>query len=100
MQTLAQVPAERTPCPMMQSDADQAMPDLGFKHDCCNDAETVAKTGKLCKAAQECSSGVSILLFEATPLSPVPVFSTHWLAGVPFALTLEPASIWRPPTPL
>jgi hypothetical protein len=96
MQTLAYVPADRTPCPMMQSDADHS----GFEHDCCNDADAVARTGKLCKPAQECSSGASVLVFAAILLSPLPVFSAHWLARAPIALTVAPAGIWRPPTPL
>src|SRR5664279_2212239 len=30
------------------------MMDSAEVHDCCNDADTIAKTGKLCKAKQDC----------------------------------------------
>lgn len=66
--------------------------------DCCNDAETAAKTGKLCKADSPCASSSACVL---------PSFHAH----VPFAqasdavpalsaliATFGPSGVWRPPT--
>lgn len=66
--------------------------------DCCNDAETAAKTGKLCKTDTPCGSSSACVL---------PSFYTHiplvQAANPVFALnapitTVDPSGIWRPPS--
>lgn len=87
------------PCPMDHvggSSVTKDKPTLEVG-DCCNDAETVAKTGKLCKTDVPCSSSSACVL--ASFLAPVPSARTQ----VPvFALTasiatFDPSGVWRPP---
>lgn len=67
-------------------------------HDCCNDADTAAKTGHACKTGQECN------LTQACMALPL-LFG----AGLPAAAysvpppqdplwSFDPTSVWRPPT--
>lgn len=70
-------------------------------HDCCDDADTAAKTGKTCKAGQFCQSmgslfpfsGIDVLAQELAPSIRFP----H-LADIPFSF--DPAATWRPPAQL
>lgn len=68
--------------------------------DCCNDAETFAKTGQACKSGQECSVGFQGLIsFPIT--SSMPPISAAWfpIAAV-FFRSFDPAALWRPPAHL
>jgi hypothetical protein len=100
IQGFASVAALEAPCPMTQAGAESAE-DLGTQgdmtHDCCNDAATFAKTGKLCKTDLSCQTlsqapqtGYTLVLLSTTaePAVPIPdrVIRTH-----------DPAPVWRPP---
>lgn len=75
--------------------AGHAMADAG---DCCNDADTVAKTGKLCKSDLPCSSAGACVL----PSFRVGLPTTQASDLAPAIQTLnpsfDPSSVWRPPT--
>lgn len=99
-QGFANVAALEAPCPMMEAESSSAAHSEmqgDASHDCCNDAETFSKTGKLCKTDLPCQSVnqmplsvYSLLFFAMTvePPRPMPerVIRFH-----------EPARIWRPP---
>jgi hypothetical protein len=100
VQGFASVSALEAPCPMTQagveSAEDSAMPS-DMSHDCCNDAATFAKTGKLCKSDLSCQSlsqapqaGCAFVLFAPTAESSVP-FPDR------FIRPHDPALVWRPP---
>jgi hypothetical protein len=67
-------------------------------HDCCNDAETAAKTGKPCKGAQPCPSAGQFL-----PFSDLAVIPQERAPSVRFPhpadvnISFDPAATWRPP---
>lgn len=103
LQGIAGVHMLSAPCPMEQSvgmaqmqiaDMDQqAMAD----HDCCNDAETAAKTGKMCKTGQDCPVSA---LYPASSISSLPLSvapTTQYLSLVLSVRTFDASSVWRPP---
>jgi hypothetical protein len=79
---------------MQIADMDQqAMAD----HDCCNDAETAAKTGKMCKTGQDCPVSA---LYPASSISSLPLSvapTTQYLSLVLSVRTFDASSVWRPP---
>jgi hypothetical protein len=80
-------------CPLHQ---DMAMDDSGA--DCCNDAETAASSGSLCKTGQVFPSSA---MTDATGLSmaaAVPATSAPDATALPFALSTDPSGVWRPPS--
>ena len=88
------------PCPMQAEMA--AMVEAGGLaagdlHECCNDAETIAQTGKTCKSAPEYSP--TTVALPHAPAHGAAVLLRHELP--PPALTVwgadPPASPWRPP---
>jgi hypothetical protein len=91
--------ALQPPCPMEQSghDADLSLTAGASQGDCCNDEDTVAKTGKLCKTGAECQSTSVCLLVGY--FSPSLVVDTS--APPHFVARLDPLdsphSVWRPP---
>jgi len=99
VQGFASVAAE-APCPMAQASPDSsedAAMSADTRHDCCNDAETFAKTGKLCKTDLSCQS-VShpsqtgyVLVLPATTAKPSVPFPDRVIR------TLKPNPVWRPP---
>ncbi|WP_339778707.1 hypothetical protein [uncultured Methylophaga sp.] len=66
--------------------------------DCCNDAETAAKTGKTCKADKDCSISNVVILFSVPSWNFVSTDRRLVRAGIPFVPILAPADLWRPPT--
>lgn len=106
-QGVAVAHAIKTPCPMelmgqelmgqeqmahelMASDSDSA-------GDCCNDPVTVAKTGQLCKAGQECpTGGLGILDYPAVAAS-TRIRALTISFPAPFNPRFNPSSVWRPP---
>ena len=38
---------------------------MGHDHPCCNDADTISRTGQLCKPGQECGTGFSLPAMHA-----------------------------------
>jgi hypothetical protein len=101
LQGFAALAAFETHCPMeavsmgSMDDADDPM-----MRDCCNDPDTVAKTGKLCKMGQECSSGAQCLLFPSVMSAVAPVDAERFSLISPFIPLLSAAGLWRPPTQL
>ena len=97
----------QAPCPMgdmvaMQADAASGeMADLGVMDDivdCCNDAATVALTGKLCKAGQECQAPTGWLTTPLQPIVQALPTSVLLVTATPTPPRGAPASVWRPPT--
>ena len=85
------------PCPM-EDTAMMAMVDADTAHDCCDDADTAAKTGKACKSGQPCQSGgqhFSVVTFGVLTQLPVP--ATRFPRIAAFAFSFDPAATWRPP---
>ena len=75
--------------------------DAAAMHDCCNDAETAAKTGKLCKSAQPCQSVGQFLPFSAQGILPQGLASSVRFPHFADTLfTFDPAATWRPPAQL
>ncbi|MDD1622473.1 MAG: hypothetical protein LUQ11_13440 [Methylococcaceae bacterium] len=74
--------------------------DTDDEHACCNDAETVAKTGKLCKAEKDCQPA-SPGMVNPTETSISAVFGGEKITvpGI-FARAFYPSATWRPPTPI
>ena len=85
-------------CPHMQNMAAGSPADADDRHDCCNDAATVAKTGQLCKTGHECSPSFSYML---TPGIFHLAFTSAVIQApaVPVrAYSGPPSAVWRPPT--
>jgi len=68
--------------------------------DCCNDAETFAKTGQVCKSGQECSVGVQGLTSLPVTASMPPASAVSFPALAVFFHSFDPAALWRPPAQL
>lgn len=83
-------------CPMQASGSPMAM-DATAVHDCCNDAETYAKTGKLCKSGQECHVTNACVPTLSPSVSPAPAPSPWQPAQQPDRLPSTVSSVWRPP---
>ena len=73
----------------------ESLPD--GRHECCNDAETSAKTGKLCKAGQECNLSQLFTVVSLRPPGHQPVAALPVSPGNPFPPSFNPSDIWRPP---
>lgn len=85
-------------CPMEQAAMMNAADAVA--HDCCNDADTAAKTGKACKSGQPCQSVGSLLPVTGLgdlPRDLAPAVRFPRLADIAF--TFDPAATWRPPAP-
>ena len=85
------------PCPMGAA-AMMALVDADAAHDCCEDAETAAKTGKTCKSGQPCQTGgqhFSVYTSGLLPQEPVPATRFPHIAADMFSF--DPAAAWRPP---
>ena len=85
-------------CPMEQAAMLNAADAVA--HDCCNDADTAAKTGKACKSGQPCQSVGSLLPVTGLgdlPRDLAPAVRFPRLADIAF--TFDPAATWRPPAP-
>jgi hypothetical protein len=84
-------------CPIEQ-DGSMSNMDHANMPDCCNDAETAAKTGKSCKADQDCSISNVVILFSVPSWNFVSTDRRLARASIPFVPTLAPTDLWRPPT--
>jgi hypothetical protein len=90
----------KTPCPMDQSEHAVAMDagaTLPMQDDCCNDADTFAKTGKPCKTGQECQASNPGLLVRPAQFPVAQPAYQPVLVVERFAPPDRPASVWRPP---
>lgn len=101
LQGWAATPWHVQPCPMTASaaSAETGAVEHAETHDCCNDAESLARTGQPCKAGQDC---------PAPPLYTTPDSAAARHAPLPgaapvWAELLAPGrvsvAIWRPPAP-
>jgi len=72
------------------------MQDMGHDHPCCNDAETVSRTGQLCKPGQECGTGLS-LPSMAAGAGLFPVANDVFVAATPPLQSAPPDELLRPP---
>jgi hypothetical protein len=83
------------PCPMDQMQQVSVTADAD---DCCNDSDTVAQTGKLCKTSVPCSSVSSACLLPA-PRVEFPAAPASGLAPAVHALNacVDLPCVWRPP---
>ncbi|MCJ7799609.1 MAG: hypothetical protein MUP33_07590, partial [Polaromonas sp.] len=82
----------------MQQDRASAMATVDAGGDCCNDEETAASTGQLCKIGQVCPSpcvtgGAGLAL-----AAPAPGTSAPDATALAFALSTDPSGVWRPPS--
>jgi len=66
--------------------------------DCCNDADTAAKTGKLCKTGQECNLSQSCILITLSQSTQKTALSRFIPAAENIMLSFNPPGVWRPPT--
>lgn len=103
IQGIAEVHVLSAPCPMEQSDhmAQMQMVDMDTQdmanHDCCNDIETVAKTGKMCKTGQDCPVSALYPASLAISLSVVMAPATLHPSLVLSVRSFDASSVWRPP---
>lgn len=109
LQAMATAGAPRCPCPMtapsdtsvevgVNAEGGVAVADADAD-DCCNDAETAARTGQPCKSGQECHAPVLALADAA-------VIEVDTFASAPTDPRAadrnpvgRPAVVWRPPAP-
>jgi hypothetical protein len=96
-QSIAATHVFEPPCPMEADMHSGMMADTGTPGDCCNDADTAAKTGKLCKNAQNCSPSQVFTLASFTALVDVPFSALPAPMANDFAPPPTPGDIWRPP---
>ncbi len=114
LQGMAMVRGQRCPCPMTATsalaaatteaaDATVAEVDVDVTvdvDDCCNEADTAARTGQPCKAGQECHAPVLALAdVETVELA---FFAAHRTdaSAADRAPIGRPAVVWRPPAAL
>lgn len=99
LQGFAALAVFEPPCPMESSTTVDAtdVADGSMAHDCCNNADTFAKTGKICKTGQECQSSSQGPIFMLNTRLPSP---DHSVRFPPIALSVhsfDPSDLWRPP---
>jgi hypothetical protein len=109
------VAANSNHCPMMQAQSDQDAPaqaehhanghpsshaqeTAAASHDCCNDADTAARTGQLCKMGQDCTAPMTYLLPPATLQQGVTTQRTFFASHHITLHNRPPAAVWRPPS--
>ncbi len=88
--------AIKIPCPMQPAHQAMAPSAQSVTGTCCNDADTTAKTGKPCKAGQECQTSPAVTLLPPAVTS-APSLASRITATAPITPKLHPAGIWRPP---
>lgn len=84
-------------CPMDDSGTVMT-PGAGHSHDCCNDAETAAKTGNRCKTGQDCQVVHPLMLPATVTLSPAPAAPLLIPTAEHRFPSSDPTGVWRPPT--
>lgn len=101
LQGMAGVRMAASPCPMEQemmamSTDQQDM--AAMDHDCCNDAATAAKTGKMCKTSQDCQVSVQYLVIPQFSIALPSADSAHYPSIALSVQSFDASSVWRPPT--
>jgi hypothetical protein len=90
-----------SPCPMEHAGSQSASVDelAQTTGDCCNDAETAARTGKLCKTDIPCSSSGACVLPLFHPLLPsVQASEAPVPALAALIASFDASGVWRPPS--
>lgn len=95
LQGIASVIEFKIPCPA-ETFGSVAM-DAGDKHSCCNDADTVAKTGKLCKTQQNCQTSTLGFIELTQPLFAEAIGRKIPLFFDQLSQSFDPSASWRPP---
>jgi len=102
LQAMTPKETNRAPCPMahamgsMAMDADHGtMPQQ--TPDCCEDAETLARTGQLCKPGQDCQASQLSIPLQQPVTGPHAVAPPAQQAPPPIWSPLALNAIWRPP---
>lgn len=89
------------PCPMdAAAMGNQSMSNMDqdtMQADCCNDIETMVKTGKPCKVGQECKVGTLGLLIHSQNLTADFQKSPRMDCLKERTVALRWVNIWRPP---
>jgi hypothetical protein len=100
LQGFASVIAIEAPCPIAHAAADSgthaAMHDEESA-DCCGDAATPGKSGKLCNMGAACHVEGQALQTAVALLKIVPVSVTVFLAPSLDPASWDPSYVWRPP---
>lgn len=95
---------DKTPCPMeatMQAMLAAGDLDPADLPDCCNDLETYAATGHLCKSGPDCGSTTTAIGLCAQPGAPNMAAVSAIAPAKPAPLFAAPiAQPWRPPAGL
>ena len=92
---------EKVPCPMeattqaMLATGDLDPADLAA--DCCNDPQTFAATGHLCKSSADCNAPPAMALLTAQHTAGAAEASAAPQAGPTSARSALTATPWRPP---
>lgn len=92
--------AFQMPCPMDHDGSTSMSVDDSAQAtgDCCNDAETAAKTGKLCKTDTPCGSSSACVLPSFHEHIPSAQASHPVSALDALIATFDPSGVWRPPS--
>lgn len=103
LQGIAGIHMLSAPCPMEQPDtmAQMQMADMDqhamADHDCCDEADAPAKTGKACNMGQDCPVSAlypaSFVASLSLPAAPV----TRYPSLVLPVRSFDASSVWRPP---
>ena len=100
IQGFASVSAADIPCPMAQTASESTLDSgmhAGMSHDCCTDAASFAKTGKLCKMGLSCQP-VSQAPMIAASLAPFCSTTDATVALTDRVIApRDPSPVWRPP---
>ena len=88
------------PCPMgYDGSPSMAVDDhVQAVGDCCNDTDTVAKTGKLCKADTPCGSLSAFAVPAFHAYIPSAQASDPVSALTALVASFDPPGVWRPPS--
>jgi len=97
LQGAAQASFVEKPCPMQKAGHVHAVHASNSAHDCCNDADTAAKTGKSCKTGQACPAAGAWLMSSLQLCSFSPTTVPLVSSPEPFPLSIHPGGQWRPP---
>ena len=97
-QAIAGAHAFAMPCPMALGKQDVTVQVSVLTDDCCNDAETAAKTGKLCKTGQACNLSFSFAVTSVHAPTQAPASSCFVTGAMLTMPSVGHSGIWRPPT--
>jgi hypothetical protein len=97
LQGVVQARVVEKPCPVQRLRHAQSAHAPSTAHDCCNDAGTAAKTGKVCKTGQACATTGAWLISTRYSCSLLPAALPLLSSPEPFALRIDPGGRWRPP---